>query len=141
MSSRSTLSSDSSSSSNSKFEPNFEFELKLHFEFTFALKIQRKFISCHRKGQFGPPRQSFWTTFGAWERDTCENLGSPRPDPIWGGGTDPKSLIIAESSSPTRDPGTGCCTSYSPIPPKHLRWLTHQLQLDRAFGSSFRNNT
>ena len=24
-------------------------------------------------------------------------------------------------------------------PPRHLRWLTHQLQLDRAFGSSFRN--
>ena len=42
----------------------------------------------------------------------------------------PKVVILAQSSSPTRGQVHGCCTSSSPIPPRHLRWLTHQLQLD-----------
>ena len=108
----------------------------------FALEIVRKIIFGLRESQFWSPRGSFWTTLGAWEMDTCGNLASPRPDPIWGGGTYPKVVTIAERSTPTRGrvPGCArCCTSSSPIPPRHLRWLKHQLQLDLSFGSSFRN--
>ena len=77
----------------------FEFEVELQFEFTFALEIKRKFIFGIREGHFWFLRGSFWTTFGAWEMDICENLASPRPDPIWGTAAEPKLVIIAERCS------------------------------------------
>ena len=105
---------------NSKFELEFEFEveleLELQFEFMFPLEIDRKKLFGLREGQFWFPRVSFWSTLGAWEMDTCGNLASPRPDPIWGGEADPKVVILAVSSSPTREPDAVAARAHPPYP-------------------------
>ena len=42
----------------------------------------------------------------------------------------PKIAIVAQTSSPKRRSPSDSSLRYSPIPPRHLRWLTHQPQPD-----------
>ena len=124
---RSSSNSKSSSSSNYSLSSRLRWKLKDN-----SFLVSERVSFGLREGHFGP----LWGPGKGIAVIIWPPRGRTRSGEVKG---PPKVVIIAESSSPTRGPLCQCCRSYSPIPPRHLRWLTHQLQLDRAFGSSFTN--
>ena len=133
----------------------FTFELKSEFAFEVARSswssnsLLHQFISprsCQapKKLPGSAKKQSLISMFtsiwsenylsGTQNGSQNDPLGGPNGTPLGisdlGGGTDPKVAIVAESSPQFWGPGAEWQSSYPPIPPRHLRWLTHQLQLD-----------
>ena len=79
------------------------------------------------------PREPKMGPEGPPQREPSGNEEGTKTWPLCNNWTTPLLLLCTMFLKPPGSSGASaarCCTSYSPIPPRHLRWLTHQLQLD-----------
>ena len=111
------------------FELDFEFKSKFAFEFLLTLERAFKVMKFSQVSYSEPQMGLKMTLWETRMEHLWESL-KMTPQCYWHHSVLLVFAMVSEPPGPPRARCSTCCTSYSTIPPRHLRWLTRQLQLD-----------